>query len=240
MSRPEIPQNVTLEDLTRILFTFIANEEKREAERAAADKERLVAEEKRAAEYAAAQAEYAAAQAEYAAADEKRRADAERRWQKLEKKFARTDKQLGDLHNKFGRMEEIYVVPSVIRLLNIRGYDFKERATYRNYVLTDSSDKILTEIDAVIDNCATTALLEVKTTAVRMKDIEHHVHRLQIYRANCVRKGIPVKELIGVIAGLEFENEVRDAAIQAGFFVVVPDGKRLKFDVPDGFKAKTY
>jgi hypothetical protein len=137
-------------------------------------------------------------------------------------------------------MEEVHMLPSVTKLLNKNGYDFRERATYRNYILEDNNNQTLTEIDAVIDNCATTALLEVKTSPVKVKDIEQHVRRMQLYRANCERKGIPVKELIGVIAGVEFADDAKQAAIEAGFYIVVPDGKRVKFDVPEGFKAKPY
>jgi multidrug efflux pump subunit AcrA (membrane-fusion protein) len=265
----KIPDEITLTDLTKLVYSYIAEGRKRDAERAAEDKkrwaeqfqrdaERAAADKKRKEEQAQRDAEYAAAEekrraekvqrdAEYAAAEEKRRAEqAQRdaaeaaRWAKFEKQAKRTNKQLGDLHNKFGRMEETLIVPSVFKLLNSVGYDFREGATCRNFVVNSTDGKIQTEIDTVFDNTTVTALLEVKTAVVKVEHIEHHIRRLQIYRNFCKRKGYPLKDLIGVFAGVEFAADAKQAAIDAGFFVVVPAGKHVKFDNPEGFKAKLY
>jgi hypothetical protein len=231
-----IPEHITLEDLTNQHFAFVAENDRLAAE----NKIRAAENEKRAAKSEEGLTTLEAALNHYITASDQRAAAAEKRWAAVEKQLKITAKQLGDLHRKFGRMEERYMVPSVFKLLNSVGYDFREGATCCNFAVSGTDGKSQTEIDAVFDNTVVTALLEVKTSVVKIEDIEHHIRRLQIYRDFCKRKGYPIKDLIGVFAGVEFADEAKQAAIDAGFFVVVPAGKRVKFDNPEGFKAKLY
>ena len=50
----------------------------------------------------------------------------------------------------------------------------------------------------------------------------------------------PLKILIGAIAGAIFPKEVKESALQAGFYVFVQSGDTMKLEIPEGFKPREF
>jgi hypothetical protein len=46
--------------------------------------------------------------------------------------------------------------------------------------------------------------------------------------------------ILGAIAGAIYEDEVKDAVHDAGFFVIEQSGDTMKINMPEGWKPKCY
>jgi predicted GTPase len=46
--------------------------------------------------------------------------------------------------------------------------------------------------------------------------------------------------ILGAIAGAVFEDNVKDAARDAGFYVIEQSGDTMKIEIPEGWKPAAY
>ena len=70
-------------------------------------------------------------------------------------------------------------------------------------------------------------------------DVSDHAQRLKILRQSRDKKG-DKRKIHGALAGAVMPAGVRNAAIKAGFYVIVQTGDTVKIDVPEGFIPKTW
>jgi len=186
------------------------------------------------------QAEAEKRQAEAEEEAKKRQAEAERRqreWEKTERIVRRTNKQLGDLHRRFGQLAEHLVAPNIHKRFNELGYHFGSHAP-GGIKIFDEQGKTKTEIDFLLENGETIMALEVKTKPA-IKDVEHHIRRLEILRDH--RRGLNDKRTIqGAIAGAIFGPEEKKAVVEAGLYVVEQSGDTMRIDVPEGFVPREW
>jgi hypothetical protein len=82
-------------------------------------------------------------------------------------------------------------------------------------------------------------VVEVKTKP-DLNDIDKHLQRIEKLRQNRQEKNEPPKTLIGAIAGAIFPKEVKESALQAGFYVFVQSGDTMKLEIPEGFKPREF
>ena len=140
--------------------------------------------------------------------------------------------RMGYLSNRFGDLAEHLVAPGIEKRFNELGYHFRSIAP-RGLKIIGQDGKTKTEIDILLENCETIIAVEVKASP-RVKDIEHHIRRLEILREfrtsfNDSRK------ILGAIAGAIFGAEEKNAAIEAGLYVLEQSGDTMKIDMPEGF-----
>ncbi|MCL2232051.1 MAG: cell envelope integrity protein TolA [Treponema sp.] len=207
-------------------------------------KRRQVEAEKRRAE-AEEEAKKRQAEAEKRQAEaEKRQAEAEKEaerrkkeWEKTERVVRRTNKQLSDLYRRFGKLAEHRVAPSIQKRFNELGYHFNELRS-GGIRIFDEQGKTKTEIALSLENGETIMALEVKTKPA-IKDVEHHIRRLEILRDH--RRGLNDRRTIqGAIAGAIFGPEEKKAVVEAGLYVVEQSGDTMRIDVPDGFVPREW
>jgi len=155
-----------------------------------------------------------------------------------EKQMKETDRKIGELSNRFGELAEHLVAPAIHERFNELGYHFSAAAP-GGYIIRDiSSDKILSQVDILLENDDYIMAVEVKAT-VHIKDIEHHIKRLEIlkeYRS----KRHDTRIIRGAVAGAIFGNAEKQAVIEAGFYVLVQSGDTMKFDIPEGFVPREF
>jgi len=145
----------------------------------------------------------------------------------------RNGKQMGELHRRFGQLAEHLVAPGIAKRFNEIGYHFDLVAT-KGAKLYDENGKVKAEIDLYLENGNITIVVEVKSKPV-IKDIEHHIKRLELFRIqmNSINKG--QRKILGAIAGAIFEDDVKEAVREAGMYVIEQSGDTMKIDMPDGF-----
>jgi hypothetical protein len=149
-----------------------------------------------------------------------------------------TNSKIGYLDKRFGEVIEHLVAPNIATRFNELGYDFKE-ISERNLKIFEN-DQVITEVDILLENSKTIAVVEVKATPTK-RDIKRHLKRIPIVRQwYCQLHGNTDKEFIGAIAGAVFLKNVKQFAIENGFYVVIPSGDTLKIDVPKDFKPKIF
>jgi len=152
--------------------------------------------------------------------------------ERIDRKMARVSKQMGDLHNSFGEMAEHLVAPSIEERFNELGFHFSAVAP-GGYRVLDDKGKIAAQVDILLLNSDYIMVVEVKAK-VHTKDIEHHVKRLELLRKYWEKKD-DKRVIQGAIAGAVFGNMEKQAAIEAGFYVLVQSGDTMKLELPDGF-----
>ena len=156
---------------------------------------------------------------------------------KTEKLIKRTGKQMGYLNNRFGELAEHLVAPRIHARFNELGYFFGEMAA-RGAKITGEDGKTKAEIDILLQNGETIMAVEVKVKPA-VKDVEHHIKRLEILR-DYYRKKNDNRKIQGAIAGAIFGSAEKEAVIEAGLFVIEQSGDTMKIEVPDGFVPRDF
>jgi len=166
-----------------------------------------------------------------------RHKELDRQMQETERKMDRLNEQMGGLHNSFGEMAEHLVAPGIMDRFNELGFHFNAVAP-GGYKVHDDTGKIMTEVDILLENSSNIMAVEVKAKT-NIKDIEHHVKRLEILRKHWNKRGD--KRIIhGAIAGAIFGNVEKQATIEAGLYVLVQSGDTMKLDLPEGFVPREW
>ncbi|MDR1483865.1 MAG: DUF3782 domain-containing protein [Planctomycetaceae bacterium] len=154
-----------------------------------------------------------------------------------DRQIKKMNKQYGDLGDRFGELAEYLVAPGIKRVFNELGYHFYEIG--RNIEIKDENDKVLTEIDLLLDNDETMIVIEVKSKP-RERDIPHHTRRLEILREHIIKHKRPDKKIIGAIAGAIFDDKTKEEAVAAGFYTITQSGDTIKLDVPPDFQPRIF
>ncbi|MDR2439225.1 MAG: hypothetical protein LBE12_07645 [Planctomycetaceae bacterium] len=154
------------------------------------------------------------------------------------KERKKLSKQMGTLGNRFGEITEHMVFPAVVKRFNELGYNFNFEFE-GNCKVRDKNNQVIAEIDIYLENGTTIAVVEVKTKP-DLNDINKHIQRIEKLKQNCQEKNEPPKKLIGAIAGAIFPKEVKETALQAGFYVLVQSGDTMKLEIPQNFKPREF
>jgi hypothetical protein len=153
---------------------------------------------------------------------------------KTDRQISRTEEIVGNLGNRFGELVEQLVTAGAIPRFNAMGYHFTKAST-RVKIIDPQTDRTLSEMDVVLENGEFVIVVEVKTEP-SLSDIQKHIRRLQIFRRDRdTSSPNDNKKIFGAIAAAVFPDEVQEAALQAGFYVIVQSGDTVKIDVPEGF-----
>jgi hypothetical protein len=163
--------------------------------------------------------------------------ETDRKIQETDRIVKRNGRQLGKLHNKFGNLAEHLVAPGIAKRFNELGYHFHLVAK-KGGEITDKNGKTLTQIDILLENFETIIAVEVKARPVE-KDVGHHIKRLGILRDTMRGEKAKIK-ILGAIAGAIFEDSVKEAVRDAGFFVIEQSGDTMKIDMPEGWQPVAY
>jgi hypothetical protein len=155
---------------------------------------------------------------------------------KTDRQMKKTFKQMGFLTNRFGELAEHLVVPRIHTRFNELGYSFSEVAPGGVKIIED--DKTKTEIDILLQNDETVMAIEIKVKPA-IKDVEHHIKRLEILRDHR-RKKNDHRKIQGAIAGAIFGSVEKEAVIEAGLYVIEQSGDTMKIDIPDGFVPREW
>jgi len=167
----------------------------------------------------------------------KSREEFDRRFEKLERISKRNEKQMGDLHRRFGQLAEHLVAPNIHKRFNELGYHFGG-AFPGGMKIFDEQGKTKTEIDLMLENGETLMAVEVKVKPA-VKDVEHHIKRLEILRDHR-RKINDKRKVQGAIAGAIFGAVEKKATVEAGLYVIEQTGDTMKIDVPDDFVPREW
>ena len=163
---------------------------------------------------------------------EEARKRAEEEDRKLREQMKETDRKIGELSNRFGELAEHLVAPGIVERFNELGYRFDKVAT-KGCKVYGNNGKEKTEIDILLENGDCIMAVEVKSKP-KIQNIPHHIKRLEILR-EFYSNHHDTRKIYGAIAGAIFGNEEKQAAFEAGFYVLVQSGDTMKIEFPCGF-----
>ena len=164
--------------------------------------------------------------------------ETDRQLDKTGRKLDQIGQQIGGLHRSFGELAEHLVAPGIAERFNEFGYHFDIIAT-KGMKIHDEKGKEIAEIDIFLENSNYLMAVEVKAT-VKIKDIEHHIGRLEILKKHRVKNQEKQKEIMGAIAGAVFGSAEKKAAIEAGFYVLEQSGDTMKMSIPEDFVPRKW
>ncbi|MDR2922514.1 MAG: YraN family protein [Treponema sp.] len=179
---------------------------------------------------------------------QKEAAEWQAKWEQEKKEYDRLNnsyermldelkKQVGGLNNSFGELAEHLVAPGIVDKFNEMGFHIKQAATHGMKILGENR-KVRAEIDLYMENGETIIAVEVKAKPV-IQDIKEHIERLEVIRDH--RNSLNDKrKILGAIAGAIFEDKVKKAVRDAGFFVIVQSGDTMKIEIPEDFVPREW
>jgi hypothetical protein len=164
--------------------------------------------------------------------------ETDRQMKETDRQMKETDRKIGELSNRFGELAEHLVAPSIHKRFNELGYHFNAVAP-GGYVIRDGENgKVIAEVDILLENDKYIMAVEVKAKT-HTKDIEYHVKRLETLR-QYRNKHHDTRKIQGAIAGAIFGNTQKQAAIEAGFYVLEQSGDTVKMDIPEDFVPREW
>jgi hypothetical protein len=161
------------------------------------------------------------------------------RMKETAKQMKETDRQLGRLGNRFGELAEHLVAPNIAEKFNALGFHFNDISTgLRKIIVDENTRQKIAEFDIILENGESTIAVEVKSKPSG-KDVENHLRRLEILRRHKDTIG-DKRKIHGALAGAIMTDSVKNAALEAGVYVITQTGDTVKIDVPEGFIPKIW
>jgi hypothetical protein len=143
------------------------------------------------------------------------------------------NKRFGDINNRFGDIVECMISPDLLDKFNNLGLEFQTAST--NFKVRDHKNEIYFEIDVYLQNSDTAMLVEIKTN-LTISNINEHIKRLEKmrlfddYHNDSERK---VRRIfLGAVAGIVIPSEVKQYALENGFYLIEPSGENFNVTPP--------
>jgi hypothetical protein len=123
---------------------------------------------------------------------------------------------VGNLGNKLGIVVEHLVLANIREKFNALGYRFNKIGP--NVLIDDQESKIITQIDAMLENGTYALAVEVKTQ-LNVNHIDEHLERMEKLRRYADKRG-DGRKFLGAVAGAIVADNVKEYALKKGFFVI--------------------
>jgi hypothetical protein len=157
--------------------------------------------------------------------------------EKTDKEIKALNKKMGCLHNSFGDLAEHLVAPGIAKKFNDLGYHF-DAIQAGGIKILDKKGRTLAEIDLLLQNGEYSVAVEVKSQP-KEDDVTKHIARLEILRSY-MDKHHDSRIILGALAGAVFVKSVKEAATEAGLYVLAQSGDTMQIESPKGFTPKEW
>jgi hypothetical protein len=158
---------------------------------------------------------------------------AQERFENLERLIKIQNTKMGEINNRLGEFVESMVKPGIARLFQER--DIPIHKTYQD--VEAEKDGLATEIDFLIINSDSCALVEVKSK-LDVEDINVHLERMDKFKR--LFPEYADKKAYGAVAAMVIPKDVAKYAYRKGFFVIAQKGDNIEFLNDLQFKPKAW
>ena len=138
--------------------------------------------------------------------------------------------RLGSLTNLFGDVTEAMVAPKICEKFEEIGLFFPK--ANRNTRVRDRVNNIFFEVDIMLENGENAMLIEVKTK-LTLERIDYHLDRLEKMRKYADLYG-DKRTFLGAVAGIVVTDEVKNYALNQGFYFIEYSGENFYITPPSG------
>ena len=146
----------------------------------------------------------------------------------LKEQAEEANRRIGHLDNLFGEVAEYMIAPRLREKFMELGVNFP-RAN-RNVSVNDKLNNIYLEIDIILENGDKAMLIEVKNKLTNER-IDKHIERLEKMRKHANLHG-DNRSFLGAVAGVVVTEEVRNYALNQGFYLIEPAGENFNITPP--------
>jgi ribosomal protein L9 len=150
--------------------------------------------------------------------------------QEMKESKAEFNEKLGKYINLFGEVTEYTMAPKLREKFIEFGFDFPK--ANRNMSIRDKINNIFLEADVFLENGDKAILVEIKTK-LTIERINIHIDRLEKMRKYADLHG-DKRTFLGAVAGVVVTDEVRNYALNQGFYLIEPSGENLNITPPNG------
>jgi len=155
---------------------------------------------------------------------------------KMGERIDRVTKDIGDLGNSLGRLIETLIAARLWE--KFPEYDL--RRAYQRIPIYDENRIIKTDIDILLVDTTICMVVEVKHELDRIKDVDHHIRRMELIR-QYPPELIGNRQILSAMAGGVVAPDVKDYAYQAGFYVLELTGESVHLiPPPESFEPKRW
>ena len=144
------------------------------------------------------------------------------------KQIKEINKRHGDFTNKFGEIVEYMVAPNLQDRFYDLGLDFQEVSS--DVKMKDKKNNISLQIDVYLQNSDTGMLVEVKAD-LTISDVNAHIQRMEKMRRYADLRGNK-RVFLGAVAGVIIKDDVKEYALDNGFYLVEPSGQTFNITPP--------
>ena len=148
----------------------------------------------------------------------------------LKEQATEANRRIGHLENLFGEVAEYMIAPKLCEKFLEFGLNLP-RAN-RNVSVNDKLNEIYLEIDIILENGDKAMLVEVKNKLTTER-INKHIERLEKMRKYANLHG-DKRTFLGAVAGVVVTEEVRNYALNQGFYLIEPSGENFNITPPNG------
>jgi hypothetical protein len=146
----------------------------------------------------------------------------------LKETIKENNKRFGDMDNRFGEVVECMISPNLQDKFSDLGLVFQTVST--NFKVRDHKNKIYFEIDVFLQNGDTAMLVEIKTN-LTISYINEHINRLERMREFADLHN-DKRTFLGAVAGVVVSSEVKQYALENGFYMIEPSGETFNITPP--------
>jgi len=151
-----------------------------------------------------------------------------KRQEETDRQMKEYNKRFGDFTNRFGEIVEYMVAPGLQEKFRELGYVFERVAS--NSRFDDNKNNIKFQVDIMLENGSKAMLVEVKSK-LTTEDVKEHIERMGKMRSYADLRD-DKRTFIGALAGVVITPNVKEFALDKGFFVIEPSGETFNITAP--------
>jgi hypothetical protein len=144
-----------------------------------------------------------------------------------------TDRKIGRLGSRLGDLIEHLTASNIVEEFRKQNYDFTRVS--RNNKIKDEKNRILAEIDILLENGEFAMVVEVKSR-LTLADVKEHIKRMETLRRYADLHG-DRRKFVSSVSGALIDEEARDFALHSGLYVLEHPGERVQIHAPETVRA---
>ncbi|MDR2143557.1 MAG: UTP--glucose-1-phosphate uridylyltransferase [Treponema sp.] len=140
-----------------------------------------------------------------------------------------TDRKISRLGSRLGDLIEHLTASNILEEFKKQGYEFTRIS--RNNKIKDEKNRILAEIDILLENGDFAMVVEVKSL-LTTSDVKDHIKRMETLRRYADLHG-DRRKYVSSVSGALIEEAARDFALRSGIYVIEHPGERIQIKSPE-------
>ncbi|MDR2049381.1 MAG: UTP--glucose-1-phosphate uridylyltransferase, partial [Treponema sp.] len=140
-----------------------------------------------------------------------------------------TDRKISRLGSRLGDLIEHLTASNILDEFKKQGYEFTRIS--RNNKIKDEKNRILAEIDILLENGDFAMVVEVKSL-LTTSDVKDHIKRMETLRRYADLHG-DGRKYVSSVSGALIEEAARDFALRSGIYVIEHPGERIRIKAPE-------